>query len=232
MQKLQTLAAFSLVVGLGLPPLSAADTAGTHPSEGQEPHLVADATAPPQKPFDGFFGGVGLGSQNVIAGSAIAGRDVLARDDLAVLDLFGGWRKQLGYGLVLGVELQVGRFDAILTQTDEITGAKIRYEGDTQLAYGVTLGYAPGRRQQTLLYAYAYETERVFDVTIGSRGEIFTQTDQQGILRYGLGAELRWDRSWHLRGAVGTTRADFGDVPTNIDADGEVELTFGVLYSF
>ena len=197
-----------------------------------EVSVVRESSEPELRVFGGFFAGVGFSSQNVIGGSLIGGRDVLARDHRNVADFLLGWRKQFANRLVVGLEAQVGFVDGDLTQTDAATGYEIEYENDSQVAFGLTLGRVLGSRQRWLVYAYAYETEREFDVVIRSGGLSFTQNDEQGILRLGLGAELSFASPFRLRLSAGTTRADFGGAITNIDADGRLEVGSGVVFSF
>lgn len=207
-----------------------------------EERLVAEAAAAPEssKPassepdlrvFGGLYGGVGFSSQNVVGGSFIGGRDVLSRANRDVVDLFLGWRKQFGNRFAIGLEAQVGVVDGDLTQTDSATGYDIEYENDSQVAFGMTLGRVFGSQQRWLLYAYAYETEREFDVIIRRGTFSFTQNDKQGMLRLGLGAEVGWGKPFRLRVSAGTTRSDFGGAITNIDADGKFEVGTGLVIS-
>lgn len=196
-----------------------------------EASAVAESSKPQNRVFGGLYGGVGFSSQNVVGGSLLGGRDVLSRANREVADLFLGWRKQFGNGLVIGVEAQVGIVDGDLTQTDSATGYEVEYRNDSQKAFGMTLGWVVGSQQRWLLYAYATETEREFDVTISTGVSSFTQNDKQGMLRLGLGTEVSWGGPFRLRLSAGTTRSDFGGAITNIDADGKFEVGTGFVIS-
>ncbi len=208
-----------------------AASASSEPEPSEPASSEPASSKPALRVFSGFYGGLGFSSQNVVGGSFIGGRDVLSRANRDVVDLFLGWRKQFGNRFVIGVEAQVGVVDGDLTQTDTATGYDVEYENDSQVAFGLTVGRVLGSQQRWLLYAYAYETEREFDVTIRSGVFSFTQNDKQGMLRLGLGTEVTLGSPFRLRLSAGTTRSDFGGAITNIDADGKFEVGTGLVIS-
>jgi hypothetical protein len=177
--------------------------------------------------FDGFYAGAAAASQNVWGGSFVAGVDVLAQERRPVLELAGGWRKQFGW-FVAGAEIQYGFLDGTLSHSEAGGSLSFHYENDRQLGYGLTAGAAVGGGWPVVLYAYAFETSRSFDVTIREGQRVFRQSDEQGFLRYGVGAEARLSGRLGLKGTIGSYRVDFGDKVTNIDVGGELDVTFGV----
>lgn len=192
---------------------------------------VAVTTGEAQAPeaFDGFHFGAGLASQNVWGGSLVDGIDVLAQDRRMVLELSGGWRKQFGR-FVAGVEAQFGFLDGTLFHANPVDSLTVQYEGNRQNGFGLTVGGVLGSRHQTLLFAYAFETTRRFEVVIQDGSRLLRQKDEQGFLRYGIGAETRLVGGLGLRATIGAYRVDFGDLVTNIDVSGEMEYTLGVVY--
>jgi hypothetical protein len=174
--------------------------------------------------YDGFYFGAGAASQNVWGGSFVDGIDVLAQDRRTVVELTGGWRKQFGW-FVAGIEVQLGFLDGQLTHTDPADTLSIHYDGNRQSGFGLTVGGVLGTRHPTLLFAYAFETTRNFDVVIQDGSRLLRQRDEQGFLRYGIGAETRLVGRVGLRGTVGAYRVDFGELTTNIDVGGEMEYT-------
>lgn len=193
--------------------------------------LAATATgvdAQTVEAYDGLYFGVGAASQNVWGGSFVGGVDVLAEDRRTVLELAGGWRKQFGW-FVAGVEVQLGFLDGDLSHADPADTLTIRYESNRQSGFGLTAGGVLGSKHPTLLFAYAFETTRNFDVLIRTGSRLLRQEDEQGFLRYGIGAETRLTGRLGLRGTIGAYQVDFGDLVTNIDVAGEMEYTLGVV---
>ena len=74
-----------------------------------------------------------------------------------------------------------------------------------------------------------HETTRDVDVTIRQGGSTFRQQDEQGLLAYGVGIERRLTARTSVRGALGTSRAEF-DGPTNTDPDQPVDVSLGSLF--
>jgi hypothetical protein len=118
------------------------------------------------KRFDGLFVGIDLGRHNVIAGSQVDGVDVLQQDVRSAVTFSGGFRKQLGGGLVIGAEAGYGLVDGDLQLSDPGRDVVIDYAGDSQTHFGLTLGHTVGHSRRVLLFAYLNELSRSFDVTI------------------------------------------------------------------
>ena len=82
------------------------------------------------------------------------------------------------------------------------------------------------------LFLFASEVTRKFDVSITQGSVAFTQTDEQGMLRVGLGAEAHVLRGLSGRLKIGTGRADFGDLVTNIHIERKAHVSAGVRFTF
>ena len=184
-----------------------------------------------QDSFDGFYLGVSLASQNVWGGSMIGGIDVLTEDRRVIAEASLGWRHRISENWVAGVEVQAGLLDGDLRRERYSGGVSIEYANNSQLGYGVNLGRTLGSDRRHLLYAYAYETRRDFDVTIHhpSHG-IFNQSDEQGFLRYGFALETIWSQRLRTKLALGTYRVDFVDTRTNIDIGTDLDISIGLVY--
>jgi hypothetical protein len=187
----------------------------------------------PQRRFDGFYLGANAGSQNLFGGSFVDGVDVLAQDSRFVAELFTGFRKQFLKGrLVAGAELQFGFTDGDLLHQDFANSLTIKYKNNFQNGYGLTLGGVFLKEKSLLAYAYAFETERKFDVSVHQDGGSFKQKDEQGMLRYGLGLETIIWRGLRFRSTLGRLRVDFGNLKTNIRVDDKWDFTAGVVWQF
>jgi hypothetical protein len=183
------------------------------------------------EPFHGFYLRAEIGSQNLIAGSLVDGVDTLAQDSRTVTTLAGGLRGEFLGGWVVGVEVGSGRFDEGLRLVDTTRGLQIDYRGDSQFHYGLLAGHTvPWRR--ALVFAYAQEVTRDFEVSIVQNGVAFAQNDEQGLLRYGVGLEVPIAGRLHFSATAGSSRADFGDRPTNIDVEDELDAAFGLSLQF
>lgn len=167
------------------------------------------------------------GRQQVIAGALVDGLDTLQEDVRTVTSLNGGWRVGLAR-LVVGAELGRGWFDGALERRDAAT--VVRYEGGSQWHWGLSAGLRLGGA--TLVYAYLSEVTRAFDVTIAQPGGTVAQQDEQGLLRFGAGVERRLRGPLAVRATAGTSRADFGDRPTNIDPRRRLEASLGLVWRF
>ena len=194
--------------------------------------VVAATAAAQERHFLGPYVGAELGRQNIIAGSLVDGVDVLQQENRTVFTAFGGYRYQLGFGLVLGAELGLGWFDGSLSFDDDASDLRVLYEGGSQWTLGGNVGYAFGPDQSWLVYGYVSEATRDFDVLVEQGGGSFEQSDEQGMLRYGVGVEKALTELLHVRGSLGSGRADFGEVVTNIDPERQLELSFGVVLQF
>ena len=182
--------------------------------------------------FHGPYIAAEVGSQNIFGGALVGGNDILTEDSRFVASGAIGWRYQFKKGIVFGIEGQLGTTDGDLTFNDPASGLTIDYESSNQSAYGLTLGYAFGARKDWLVYAYGFETSRNFDVTITGPLGTGTQNENQGMVRYGLGLEKVLASGWHLRASVGSLAADFGDANTNIDVEGKLDATLGLMFQF
>lgn len=185
-----------------------------------------------ERHFHGLYVAAEIGSQNIFGGALVGGNDILTEDSRFVASGALGWRYQFNNGIVFGVEGQLGTTDGDLAFNDPAAGLSITYENSSQSAYGLTLGYAFGARKDWLIYAYGLETSRDFDVTITGPLGTGTQNDNQGMVRYGLGLEKVLTGGLHLRAAVGSLAADFGDANTNIDVEGKLDATLGLTFQF
>ncbi|MCB0519721.1 MAG: hypothetical protein H6577_02390 [Lewinellaceae bacterium] len=183
--------------------------------------------------FDGLYLGANAGSQNLFGGSFVDGVDVLAQESRFVAELFTGFRKQFLKGRMLaGAEVQIGFTDGNLTYHDPSKPLTIHYKNNFQHGFGLTLGAVFFKKKNLLVFAYAFETKRTFDVAIRDAIGSYKQTDEQGMLKYGLGTELHLWKGLNARATLGRLRVDFGDLVTNIDVEDKWDVTVGVSYQF
>jgi hypothetical protein len=195
------------------------------------PLYSVEASDADEYAFDGFYVGAAVSSQNVWGGSMIAGIDVLTEDRRTVAEASLGWRHRVFEHWVIGVELQAGLLDGDLRREAGAGGFSVDYSNNAQFGFGVNAGRILGSGRRNLLYAYAYETERNFDVTVSHPSfGTFTQSDEQGFLRYGLALETAWSGRLRTKLAVGTYRVDFGNARTNIDIGSDIDISFGLVY--
>lgn len=189
---------------------------------------LAPAAAAEGSPFGGAYAGAEAGVQNVIAGANVGGTDALAQESKAVVSLVGGYRLNWKNGVVLGAEASLGTGDLSLDQ--QFGGFDLTYDSNTQWSFGGIAGWVPGGGEgNTLIFAYVSETKREFDVNGSQPGFSFQQRDEQGLLRYGIGVERAFGKGWSVRGTLGTSRAEFGDRPRNIDPDNPVDVSLGLI---
>lgn len=179
--------------------------------------------------FSGPYAGVEVGRQQIIGGSLVDSVDTLTQEDRLVVTGFGGWRFQ-ARGFVLGGELGVGRTDGDLLLANPSRALLIDYKNSSQWHWGLHAGHTLGSR--TLLFGYLSEASRSFDVSISRLGRITVQQDEQGILRFGGGLEQRLIGPLHVRGTLGTTRADFGGRSTNIEIERRLESSVALVLQF
>lgn len=167
------------------------------------------------------------GRQQVIGGSLVDGVDTLQEDVRTVTSLSAGLRGRLGR-LMFGGELGRGWFDGSLERRDPT--ATVQYDSSSQWHWALTAGSAVG--DATLLYAYMSEVTRAFDVTITRPGGVTDQDDEQGLLRVGMAVERRLRGPLRARVMAGTSRADFGGRPTNIEPRRRLEVSLGLVWQF
>ena len=183
--------------------------------------------------FDGFYAGLEMGSQNIFGGSLIDGKDVLAQKSGFVADFFTGYRKQfLNDRLLAGADLLFGITDGDLMFSNPEEALEINYKNNTQFGYGLKIGVVLGKQKRFLIFAYGNETKRKFDVDIQQGVWEFSQTDKQGMIKYGLGLEAKVFNNLNVRVKVGGLSVDFGDLETNIDVEDKIDIMAGVLFQF
>ncbi|MGE0811837.1 MAG: hypothetical protein AB7O28_25405 [Vicinamibacterales bacterium] len=188
----------------------------------------AHAAAQPSL-FAGPYVSVEAGRQHVIGGSLVDGVDTLQEDSRGVVSLSGGLRGALG-PLVVGGDVGLGRLDGALELRDDATGTTVRYDTSSQWHWRLTGGVTLGPR--TLAYAYVSEVTRTFDVAIVRAGATTPQQDEQGLLRFGLGAERQLRGAMHAFVAAGSSRADFAGRQTNIAPGRRFEASVGLTLQF
>jgi len=183
--------------------------------------------------FEGLYFGIAGGSQNVFGGSFVDGVDVLAKDTRFVTEFSAGFRKQLfQQHFLIGLEFQLGFLNGNLKHEDEAANLEIDYENNSQKGFGLTTGYVIGEKRRHLVFLYANETSRDFDVFIRQNTSRYTQGDQQGMLKYGIGYEANLLKGLNIRAYAGRLRVDFGDQITNIEVDDKGDYMLGIVYQF
>jgi hypothetical protein len=187
------------------------------------------AQTPLDKLFHGVYAGADAGAQHVIAGAQVNGVDTLQHDTRFAATVFGGARAQIG-GFVIGGDLGLSALDGDLQLSDPASDLVIDYRHGSQWHWNLTAGHAIGRR--TLAFAYVSEVTRTFDVTIRTGDDSTGQDDEQGMLRFGAGVEFIVRGPLRLRATVGTSRADFGGRPTNVEIGRSAEASIGLLLQF
>ena len=182
--------------------------------------------------FHGVYLGVEAALEDLIGGSLVDGIDVLAQDDRRVVSVMGGARYQASWGLVIGAEGTIGVTDGDLAHTNPDGGLSVQYTNSRQTSLGAQVGYAFRTSTPVLLFAYASEVTRRFDVRVTRGAAEFDQTDEQGMLRYGIGAEIGVVHGLRVRARVGSGRADFGSAITNFAPEPTTQFGFAVVYHF
>ena len=193
---------------------------------------AASAIEAQDRAFHGAYLGVEAAREDLIGGSLVDGVDVLAQDDRGVLSVVGGARYQASWGLVIGAEGTVGATDGELAYTSPDGGLSVQYSNSRQTSLGAQVGYAFRSSMPVLLFAYASEVTRRFDVRVTQGASAFDQTDEQGMLRYGIGTEIEVVRGLLMRARIGSGRADFGSAITNFAPEPAPQFGFAVVYQF
>lgn len=179
--------------------------------------------------FDGPYVGLEVSLENVVGGALVGGVDVLAQSSRPAVTLVAGYRRQFSNGLVLGAEAGIAWEDGDLALSN--SRGRIDYTNSSHWRAGGIVGVAVGDERDTLLFAYVNETKRDFDIVATDGTAVSRQTDEQGLLRFGIGVERAYE-DWALRFSAGTSHADFGDRPTNIEPDRPIDLALGVTRQF
>jgi hypothetical protein len=180
--------------------------------------------------FDGFYFGINGGSQNVFGGSFVNGIDILAQESKFVTELCLGYRKQfLKNRLVLGLQYQMGFLNGNLSYYDSAEPLTINYKNSFQSGFGGLFGFTVGAKKNWLIMGYINETKRKFNVRIQQGASKFSQMDEQGMLKYGVGIERKLYRKINVRGQFGGLNVDFGKLITNIDVEDKYDLTLGII---
>lgn len=199
----------------------AAGAAAQAPGDGPEGRGLA---------FDGFYVGVSIGLTNVIGGALVNGVDVLAQASRPAVTIFGGYRREFDSGLVLGLEGGVGFEDGDLSLTDPSRSLAIDYRNALNWRYGGLVGWRTSDR--SMVFGYVSELKREFDVEGRDAMGAFGQKDEQGLLRYGVGAEFNLGGPFDLRASIGSSRADFGDRPLNRTPDKPIDFEVAAVSAF
>lgn len=189
--------------------------------------LLASERPAAAQTFQGAYGGIDASRQHLIGGSLVDGIDTLQEDSRLVVSAFGGLRVQ-ARGFVIGGELGRGWTDGDLEL--EAPPLRVDFTNGSQWHWALQAGHTIGDR--TLLFGYLSEVTRQFDVSIARSGQTTSQQDEQGLLRFGAGIEQQLIGRLHLRLAAGTSRADFGNRPTNIEIGHRFELGGGLVLQF
>ncbi len=179
--------------------------------------------------FSGPYAGVEFGRQHIIGGSLVNGVDTLQEDSRLVTSFFGGFRVEVKR-FVVGGDAGIGLMDGDLSLNDPAQALSVDYRAGSQWHWALHAGYAV--RPATLVFGYLSEVTRSFDVTVTQSGHATPQEDEQGMLRFGGGVEQRLRGPLHLRVTAGTSRADFGGQPTNIDVNRRFEFGAGLVLQF
>lgn len=183
--------------------------------------------------FQGVYIGLNAGVQNVFAGSFVNNMDILAQESLFVSEMAIGYRTYLLKNrLVVGLEYSLGFLDADLEHVDNSQPLRIQYESSQQSSFGLTVGILPGSKKRLLIFLYANETKREFQVDIDQPPYNFNQTDRQGMLKYGIGLEHQIFPGIAIRSTYGRLNVDFGELETNIDVEDKQDFTLGFTFQF
>jgi len=181
-----------------------------------------------QKHFAGPFLDFGANQEHVIGGSLIDGIDVLSEGIRTVFSAGVGYRYQFDMGLIVGASISKGWLDGDLDLGDQVLA--VDWQNDSQWDWEVNAGWAFARRYHA--FVFASEVTRKFEVDIVNGATDLSQADEQGMLRIGIGGEAYLVRGLSARLKIGTGRADFGDVVTNIDIGRKFHLSAGFRFTF
>ena len=190
---------------------------------------IAQANEPGPR-YQGVYTGISIGKQNYFGGAFLDDLDVLSQKSARLIDLSAGWRTPLSEGWVLAIEGAYGIADGnLFLQNANYT---IDYQNEYQLSGGLIAGKIVGQAKNWMLFAYSYFTLRKFDIQISSATGSFSQQDEQGVWRYGLGLERRLLKNWSVRASLGQTYVDLGGLKTNIEVNDKADAMIGLVYQF
>lgn len=187
-----------------------------------------------EKNFEGLFGAIELGSQNIFSGAFIDGVDVLDHENRFVAELSSGYRHQMiNDRLLIGAELRFGLVDGSLHQLYEhpSQALNIQYQNHTQAGIGITLGSVLGKSKRVLIYIYTHRMNRKFDILFTEENGIeHDQRDEMRFLRYGIGLEVKLKKQFNIRANTGRVYVDFDDMETTEDVMDKTDFSIGLVY--
>jgi len=188
------------------------------------------------KYFDGFYGNVEMGKQNIFSGALIDGVDVLSNRQELITSVGIGYRKALfKQRVVLGTELKLGMLNTDRTTLyhNGLESLSIHYSGDSQWSMGFQLGTVLGAKKQTMLYLFAIDTNRSFDIEFSeSNGTVHRQRDENQFTRYGLGMETRLYQQLFLNSKLGGISVSFDNENRSAPLNQKMEFSLGFSYHF
>ncbi|MGE0555930.1 MAG: hypothetical protein AB7R55_21075, partial [Gemmatimonadales bacterium] len=210
-------ARLGLAIGAGL---VAGASAVAQPAPGRTRHSFSGPTL-----------AVDAGWQNLIGGALVGGVDMLQQSRRRVASVSVGLRYQTPIGTLIGGELGRGVVDGDLTLRMPSTPLTIEYRNRAQRHWGLVLGQAIGPGRRWLAFGYLSEVTRRFEVEIEEDASRYTQRDEQGLLRFGVGLERAVASPLSVRVTLGTSRADFGTRATNIVPRRLLEVGVGIVFN-
>ncbi|MEZ4588579.1 MAG: hypothetical protein R2909_19545 [Gemmatimonadales bacterium] len=180
------------------------------------PAVAQPSAGRTQHSFSGPTLAVDAGWQNLIGGALVGGVDMLQQSRRRVVSVSLGLRYQTPIGTVIGGDLGRGAVDGDLALRMPATPLTIEYRNRSQRHWSLMLGQALGPGRRWLAFGYLSEVSRRFEVEIEEGASRYTQLDEQGLLRFGVGLERAIASPLSVRVTLGTSRADFGTRATNI----------------
>ncbi|WP_428409686.1 hypothetical protein [Hyphococcus sp.] len=190
------------------------------------PAAIAGAES---KTFDGLYLAADVGRQDMVAGALIGGVDMLEQRQRIAGSFSAGYRKQIG-GWVLGLEGGYGLVDGGLSIDDPAQQLSVEARNSSQIFYGAQIGVIASEKHDLLFFTYVSQVERSYELDIVSMGSAFSQTDKQGMLRFGGGLEKKISGPIHLRVSVGTARGKFSQPVA--EPSRQLEFSGGVVFQF
>jgi hypothetical protein len=171
--------------------------------------------------------GLQVGLENIIAGANFKEQDVLAAAHLPTI----------GFILAPGMQIKKWQFSpeigvGYITKHLHYSNEEvvISYQPNMQWFLGAKLGYE--FKSGHSIFVYANEVSRNFDVKLQDQWGPFTQEDNQGMLRFGVGYQLNLLKSAFINCKMGTGRADFADRTISNNPNFKLEAAVTLGYSF